>query len=214
MAPVDRLRTPRNDGAPFIILLLRPDLCCCVRLAKLSFNILWRSVAFPQPIRVPSHVGFQASAGGKMVRFRSMMHGIKDGFHYASVMAAEWLVGVVWMVATVVWSAALAIRAPNLDIYPDNDAGSKKRAARSGSSSGSVADRRVRKKVFRVWAYLTVMWCALWIFVFSYGLPTGDQATALQVIAIPPAVLLFVLIIGFRRAVNGRLNSPSLHSAE
>jgi hypothetical protein len=149
-----------------------------------------------------------------MVRFGSMMHGIKDGFHYASVMAAEWLVGVVWMVATVVWSAALAIRAPNLDIYPDNDAGSKKRAARSESSSGSVADRRVRKKVFRVWAYLTVMWCAPWIFVFSYGLPTGDQATALQLIAIPPAMLLFVLIIGLRRAVNGRLNSAPLHSAE
>ena len=80
--------------------------------------------------------------------------------------------------------------------------------------SGSVADRRVRKKVFRVWAYLTVMWCAPWIFVFSYGLPTGDQATALQLIAIPPAMLLFVLIIGLRRAVNGRLKSAPLHSAE
>jgi hypothetical protein len=140
-----------------------------------------------------------------MVRFGSMMRGIKDGFHYASVMAAERLVGVIWMVATVVWSAALAIRAPNFDIYPGNDSGSKKRAAKSGS----VADRRVRKKVFRVWAYLTVMWCALWIFVFSYGLPTGDQATALQVIAIPPVVLLFVLIIGLRWAAEFRAPAPS-----
>jgi hypothetical protein len=151
---------------------------------------------------------------GKMVRLGIIMQGIKDGFRYASAMAAEWLVGVIWMVATVVWSAALAIRAPNLDICPGNDAGSEKRAARSESSSGSVADRRVRKKVFRVWAYLTAMWCALWIFVFSYGLPAGGQATALQVIAVPPAVLLLVLIIGLRRAVNGRLNSALQHPVE
>ena len=149
-----------------------------------------------------------------MVRFGRIMQGIKDGFRYASAMAAEWLIGVIWMVATVVWSAALAIRTPNIDVFPGNDAGSEKRAARSDSSSGSVVDRRVHRKVFRVWAYLTMMWCALWIFVFSYGLPAGGQATALQVIAIPPAVLLFVLIIGLRRAANGRLNSALQHLAE
>jgi hypothetical protein len=152
--------------------------------------------------------------GAKMVGFGRILQGIKYGLRYASEMAAEWLVGVIWMVATIVWSAALAIRTPNIDIFPGNDAGSEKRAARSETWSGSVADRRVRKKLFRVWAYLTVMWCALWIFVFSYGLPAGDQATALQVIAIPPAVLLFVLIIGLRRAVNGRLDSAPPHPAE
>lgn len=149
-----------------------------------------------------------------MVRFGRILQGIKYGLRYASVMAAEWLVGVIWMVATVVWSAALAIGTPNIDIFPGNDAGSEKRVAKLETWSGPVADRRVRKKLFRVWAYLTVMWCALWIFVFSYGLPAGDQATALQVIIIPPAVLLFVLIIGLRRAVNGKLDSPSPHSAE
>jgi hypothetical protein len=148
-----------------------------------------------------------------MERFGRIMQDLLRVSYAVSVMAVEWLIGVILMVATVVGSAAAAVSAPNLDISSGYDAGPEQRAARSVSSSRSIADRRVRKKMFRICAYLTVMWCALWTFVFSYGTPAGGQATVLQVIAIPPAVLL-VLIIGLGWAITGRLNSALRHPSE
>jgi hypothetical protein len=126
-----------------------------------------------------------------MERFGRIMQDLLRVSYAVSVMAVEWLIGVILMVATVVGSAAAAaVWAPNLDIGSGNDAGPEQRAARSKSSSRLIADRRVRKKMFRIWAYLTMMWCALWTFVFSYGPPAGGTTTMLQVIGIPPAVML------------------------
>jgi hypothetical protein len=56
--------------------------------------------------------------------------------------------------------------------------------------------------MFLFCASLTVMWCALWTFIFSYGPPAGGMAAMLRVIIIPPAVL--VLLAGLRLAVTGK----------
>jgi hypothetical protein len=130
-----------------------------------------------------------------------------------SVMAVEWLVGVILMIATVVGAAAAAAWAPNLGFGSGSDPGTEQRTPRSKPSATFIVDRRVRKKMFRICAYLTVMWCAVWTFVFSYGPPAGGTGMMMQVIAIPPAVLL-VLIIGLGWSVTGRLNSAPRHPAE
>jgi hypothetical protein len=46
------------------------------------------------------------------------------------------------------------------------------------------------------------LWCTLWSFIFSYGLPAGGMAAMLEVMSIPPAVL--VLLAGLRLAVTGK----------
>jgi hypothetical protein len=148
-----------------------------------------------------------------MKRFGCIMQDLLRVSYEVLVMTVEWIIGVILMVATVVGSAAAAVSAPNLNIGSGNDAGPEQRAPRSKPSSRSIADRRVRKKVFRTCAYLTVTWCALCTFVFSYGPPAGGTTTMLQVIAIPPAVL-FVFIISLRRGVTGRMNSAPRHPAE
>jgi hypothetical protein len=131
-----------------------------------------------------------------MVRFGRIVQDIAD----VSVMAVEFLTGVILMIVTIAGSAAAAaVWAPDLDIYPCNDA-PKRPAAKS--TSRLVADRRFVKKMFLFCASLTVMWCTLWTFIFSYGPPAGGTATMLQVIAIPPAVL--VLLAGLRLAVTGK----------
>jgi hypothetical protein len=148
-----------------------------------------------------------------MKRFGRVVQDLLRVTYDVSAMTVEWLIGVILMVATVVGSAAAAARAPNLDIGSGNDAGPEQRAPRSKPSSRSIAGRRVRKKMFRTCAYLTVTWCALCTFVFSYGPPAGGTTTMLQVIAIPPAVLL-VFIISLGRGVTRRPNSAPRHLAE
>jgi hypothetical protein len=104
------------------------------------------------------------------------------------------------MIVTVAGSAAAAaVWAPDVDIYPGNDA-PKRPAAKS--TSRSVADRQLVKKMFLFCASLTVMWCTLWTFIFSYGPPAGGTAAMLEVMLIPPAVL--VLLAGLRLAVTGK----------
>jgi hypothetical protein len=132
-----------------------------------------------------------------MVRFGRIVQDIAD----VSVMAIEFLAGVILMVVTVVGSAAAAVWAPDLDIYSGNDA-PKRRGAKSKRSSRLIADRRLVKKMVLLCASSTVTWCALWIFIFSYGPPAGGMAAMLQVIVVPPAVL--VLLAGLRLAVTGK----------
>jgi hypothetical protein len=96
-----------------------------------------------------------------MVRFGRIVQDIADVW----VMAVEFLAGVILMVATVAGSAA-AVWAPDFDSYFGNDA-PKRRAAKSKLSSRLIADRRLVKKMFLLCASLTVMWCALWAFIFS-----------------------------------------------
>ena len=115
-------------------------------------------------------------------------------------MAVEFLTGVILIIVTVAGSAAAAaVWKPDLDIYPGNDA-PKRPAAKS--TSRSVADRRLVKKMFLFCASLTVVWCTLWTFIFSYGLPAGGTAVMLEVTIIPPAVL--VLLAALRLAVTGK----------
>jgi hypothetical protein len=131
-----------------------------------------------------------------MGRFGRTMQDIADGFRVScdkSIMAVEWLIGVVLLVATVAGSAAAAmVWAPDLDIRSGFDARAKQRTARSELSS----ERRVRNKTFRICGFLTALWSAVWTFVFSYGPPAGGMAAMLQVIVIPPAVM--VLLVGLR----------------
>jgi hypothetical protein len=154
-------------------------------------------------------------AGAKMERLGRIVHDIADGLrvsYHVSVMAVEFLAGVILMVATVAGSAATAaVWAPDLDIYSANDAGRKRPAAQSKLSSRLIADRRVVKKMFRICASLTVMWCALWTFIFSYGAPAGGAAAMLQVIIIPPAVL--VLLIGLRLTFTDKQNVSGARQA-
>jgi hypothetical protein len=153
-------------------------------------------------------LGFQADhyTGGKMERLGRIVQHIADGFHvsyHVSVMAVEFLTGVILMVVTVAGSAAAAVWAPDLDIYSGNDA-PKRRAAKSKLWSRMIADRRLVKKMFLLCTSLTVMWCALWTFIFAYGPPAGGTTAMLRVIVIPPAVL--VLLAGLRLAVTDKRN--------
>jgi hypothetical protein len=151
-----------------------------------------------------------------MKRFGRIMQDIADGFRVSydvSVMAVEWMLGVISLVATVVGSATAAVSAPDLYIYSGNNTGSKQRAAKSELSSRLIADRRAVKKMLRICAYLTATWCAVWTFVFSYGPPAGGMATMLQVIVMPPAVM--ALLVGIRLAVTDKRNiSGSRQAAE
>jgi hypothetical protein len=118
-----------------------------------------------------------------MERFGRIVQNIADGFqvsYHVSVMAVEFLAGVILMVTNVAGSAAAAaaVLAPDLDINSANNynPGRKRPAAKSKLWSRLIADRRVVKKMFRICASLTVMWCALWTFIFSYGAPAGGAA--------------------------------------
>jgi hypothetical protein len=135
------------------------------------------------------------------------MQGIADGFRVScdkSIMAVEWLIGVILLVATVAGSATAAmVWAPDLDIRSGFDARAKQRTARSELSSER---RRVRNKTIRICGFLTALWCAVWTFVFSYGPPAGGMAAMLQLIVIPPAVMM--LLVGLKWAVAPATGSP------
>jgi hypothetical protein len=152
-----------------------------------------------------------------MERFGRIVQDIADGFRVSydvSVIAVEWVIGVILLVATVVGSATAAmVSAPDLYVYSGNDAVSKRRAAKSELSSRLIADRQVVKKMLRICACLTATWCAIWTFVFSYGAPAGGMAAMLQVIVMPPAVM--VLLVGIGLAVTDKRNiSGSRQAAE
>ena len=67
--------------------------------------------------------------------------------------------------------------------------------------------------MLRICACLTATWCAIWTFVFSYGAPAGGMAAMLQVIVMPPAVM--VLLVGIGLAVTDKRNiSGSRQAAE
>jgi hypothetical protein len=87
-----------------------------------------------------------AATGGKMERFSRILQHIADKFHVSyqvSVMALQFLTGVILMVATVAGSAATAaVWAPDLDIYSGHDT-AKRRAANSKLSSRLIKDRRL-----------------------------------------------------------------------
>lgn len=131
-----------------------------------------------------------------MGRLGRIIQGILDSLrvaYYVTAIAIECILGVTLMIVTVAGSAASAIRAPSHCVNSDKNAGPEQGVARQGLWSKSMTNFRVGKKIFRLWAYFSAMWSALWIFVFSYGVPAGGPMTMLQVIAIPSVVLIVLL---------------------